>query len=586
MPIVGTAGHVDHGKSTLVEALTGTDPDRWAEEKERGLTIDLGFAWAQIGDHDVGFVDVPGHERFIKNMLAGVGAVDCALLVVAADSGWMPQTEEHAAVLDLLDAERGVIAITRIDLVDDDTVDLATLEVMEEVKGTGLEEWPIIPVSAITGHGLDTLRSEIASLLDDAGPREDHPMRMWIDRAFTVPGAGQIITGTVMEGTISVGDTLEIRPHGDRVKVRSLQHHGSDTESSAAGDRTAVNVSGATIDLGRGLLLATADAVDVTTRFLAWLEPTRAIDAIPRRGAFHVHIGTSSQPASIRRIGDSQGYLIQTEHAVAAIIGDRLIVRESGRRSVVGGGYILDTQPLARPTPSTVDLLDSSVRSNRSARADALVEIHGVRSEDQVRRATGGGAPTRAVETDSGWASVGELDRLAELSRGAASEYHAEHPTRPGLPKAELASRLDIDVGLLEVAVTRSSDVVDEQGVLRLASFSHALSDTESARWQGVKAQLEASFDVPRVSALDLDVETVHFLMRNGELVRIGDDLAFTKGQVAELNERVAELSDGFTVSDFKEHFGMARRQAVPTLEWLDSTGRTRRSGDGRVVRG
>ena len=176
MPIVGTAGHVDHGKSTLVQALTGTDPDRWAEEKERGLTIDLGFAWTDIAGHDVGFVDVPGHERFIKNMLAGVGAVDCALLVVAADSGWMPQTEEHAAVLDLLEADSGVIAITRCDLVDADTVELATLEVMDEVKGTRLETWPVVPVSAITGEGLDDLKAEIASVLD-ATSQTRRPMR-------------------------------------------------------------------------------------------------------------------------------------------------------------------------------------------------------------------------------------------------------------------------------------------------------------------------------------------------------------------------------------------------------------------------
>ena len=586
MPIVGTAGHVDHGKSTLVQALTGTDPDRWAEEKERGLTIDLGFAWTDIAGHDVGFVDVPGHERFIKNMLAGVGAVDCALLVVAADSGWMPQTEEHAAVLDLLEADSGMIAITRCDLVDADTVELATLEVMDEVKGTRLETWPVVPVSAITGDGLDDLKAEIASVLDATEPDEAVPVRMWIDRVFSVSGAGQVVTGTVLEGSLAVGDSLRVFPHSSDVRVRSLQHHGIEVETSGAGGRTAVNASGASESLERGDLLAMAAKADSSSRLLALITPTRSVGEIPKRGAFHLHIGTASRPARIRRIAGSDGYVIETDEPVPAIIGDRMILRDSGRRSVVGGGRILDTHPIRRPTSATVDALAAVVDASRSERADVLVSVHGVRSHDEISAATGGGIPSTAVETPSGWASIDELDRVAVASHEATSEYHAAYPTRPGLPKAELASRLRVDVGIVEVAVARADGISDEEGSLRLDTFSHTLSASESERWSAVKAQLEASFDVPRVSVLDLDVETVHFLMRDGELVRIGDDLAFTANQVEELTQRVAELPDGFTVSDFKDHFGMTRRQAVPTLEWLDSIGRTRRSGDGRAVRG
>lgn len=263
-----------------------------------------------------------------------------------------------------------------------------------------------------------------------------------------------------------------------------------------------------------------------------------------------------------------------------------MILRDSGRRAVVGGGRILDTHPIRRPTKSTVDALAAVLDANRSERADALIACHGVRSHDQVTAATGGGVPTRAIETPAGWASVAELERVAVATREATSEYHALYPTRPGLPKAELASRLGVDVGIVEVAASRADGISDIEGLLRLDTFTHTLSAAEAERWSSVKPQLEASFDVPRVSALDLDVETVHFLMRSGDLVRIADDLAFTADQVDELTKRVADLGDGFTVSDFKDHFGMTRRQAVPTLEWLDSIGRTRRSGDGRVVRG
>ena len=244
MPIIGTAGHVDHGKSTLVQALTGRDPDRWAEEKERGLTIDLGFAWSRLDDEVVGFVDVPGHERFVKNMLAGVGGLDVALFVVAADEGWMPQSEEHLTVLDLLDVRHGVIALTRIDLADEDLIELSTIDIAEHVESTVAESWPVIEVSAVAETGIEELVEALVAALAAAGPPRDlgRP-RMWIDRAFAISGAGVVVTGTLVDGAVSVGDHLQCFPGGP-VRLRGLQSHETDRETIGPGTRTAANLVG------------------------------------------------------------------------------------------------------------------------------------------------------------------------------------------------------------------------------------------------------------------------------------------------------------------------------------------------------
>ena len=582
MPITATAGHVDHGKSTLVEALTGTDPDRLREEKERGLTIDLGFAWTDLDGHDVGFVDVPGHERFIKNMLAGVGAVDCALLVVAADSGWMPQTEEHASVLDLLDVKRGVIAITRSDLVDSETLELTTLETIDEVAGTGLVDWPIVAVSSTIGTGLDELRAALAQSLTAARPNRSGPVRMWIDRTFTLAGAGQVVTGTVMSGSIVPGTALAVLPAGESIRVRGLQHHGSTVDEVGAGDRTAIDLTGDQPPL-RGDLLATPDTVDVTDRFLATLRPTRGLTEIPPKGAFHVHIGTTSRSSTLRRIGD--GYLVEVDAPIPARFGDRIIVRDVGRKAVVGGGRILDTRPDRSPRTETIDRLQSNLDASPDEVADALVEVHGHAHAGWVVAATGGGEPTSAIPYPGGWLSRARATDVAARATSLIETYHAEHPTRPGIPKAELASRLDVEPSLLDAVVGVDETVEERNGAVAAAGFANELDPEEERRWGMVRTEMEASFDVPRMSALDLAPETVHFLLRRGDLVRVADDLVFTSTQLDDLVERVGELPDGFTVADFRDHFGMTRRQAVPTLEWLDSIGRTRRSGDGRTVR-
>jgi selenocysteine-specific elongation factor len=585
MPIVGTAGHVDHGKSSLVKALTGSDPDRLAEEKERGLTIDLGFAWATIGDHDVGFIDVPGHERFVKNMLAGVGALDCALLVVAADSGWMPQTEEHVAVLDLLEVDRGIIALSRIDLVDEDTIELAQLEILEEVSGTRLEGWPIVPVSPVSGAGIDTLAAAIRDVLDDAARPDTEAFRMWVDRVFTIDGAGLVATGTVVGGSVAVGDDVEIQPSGSTAKVRGLQHHGGEVQQSGPGSRAAVNLSGAPAGLGRGDLLCSPGTSGSTVRVLLQLSPTRTIDEIPDRGAFHLHLGTASRPVSLRRLDATDAFIATADEAFAVLAGDRVIVRDSGRRAVVAGGRVLDPHPKDRPEPAEIEALAAAVSGSRQIRADALLNAHGRLTDQQIAEATGGGRPTSGIHANGLWVSAAELDRIQDLVKDMVEQYHNDHPSRPGVPKSELASRLSVRPATLDMAITADVQLAERNEFVANTDFKHELDQTQQERWLEVQPFIESSFDVPRMSDIEMDLEAVHFLIRSGDLVVVGPDLVFTAGQAQRITSEVGDLEDGFTVSIFRDHFGMTRRQAVPTLEWLDAMGRTRRQGNGRIVR-
>jgi len=585
MPIIATAGHVDHGKSTLVRALTGTDPDRWAEEKERGLTIDLGFAWTTIDGTSVGFVDVPGHERFIKNMLAGVGAVDCALLVVAADSGWMPQTEEHATVLNLLDTPRGVIAVTRADLVDAETVELATLEILEEVESTVMADWPVVAVSSVTGDGLAELREHLASQI--RSDREfDEPVRMWIDRAFSIRGAGLVVTGSLARGTISVGDEVEILPDGIMCRVRGLHRHDDPVDQVQAGERTAVNlVTDGSPDIGRGDLVVSPSSVNTTNRCTATMRPARAFTEIPKRGAFHLHIGTADVSVAIRRIGDSDGFVIQSDTPIPATMGDRFILRDSGRRAVVGGGRILDPHPDARPGPGDVRVLTSVLDASPADRANALLDLRGVATTADLVIDSDGGAATRGLTTGLLTISHQKVTTTAERMHSIVGSYHREFPLRPGIGIGELATQLGIDETIVAAIVKGDETFTLNEGAVAAAAFEHTISEQDERTWDTVREQLEASLAVPRMSAIDLPPELLHAILRRGGLVQVGDDLAFTERQIVQIVDAARTLPAGFTVADFRDKLSMTRRQAVPTLEWLDRTGVTIRSDDGRVAR-
>jgi len=588
MPIIGTAGHVDHGKSTLVQALTGRDPDRWTEEKERGLTIDLGFAWAPIGGDAVGFVDVPGHERFIKNMLAGVGGLDVALFVVAADEGWMPQSEEHLAVLDLLGVAHGVIAITRVDLADSDLVELSRIDVEEHVAGSVAESWPVVEVSAVTGQGIDDLVETLAAELAAAGPTTDTGRpRMWIDRAFGISGAGVVATGTLTGGSLSVGDRLRCFP-GPEVRVRSLQSHEVDRDTIEPGSRAAANLVGVDRrDLERGTLLARPGSITMSGRFLAQLTfPPRSAGEVADRGAYHVHLGTATVSARIRTLADAEAESVMVTAAmpVPVMMGDRFILRDTGRRSVVAGGTVLDPSPVRRPTPSDVAALAHAVDGSPDQRADALVAVHGSIEADEVGRSSGGGTPSGAI-------TVGALHLSPEVFalRGsellsAVEEYHGRYPLRPGLPKSEAASRLRVDADLVAALVKVSGDLAEDGPAIHLIGFAPSLGSADAAAWEAAQALLAAGLAVPRASDLGLSAEVKHALIRRGDLVRIDNDLVLLADQIATVTAGLSSLPDEFTVAVFRDHFGLSRRHAVPLLEWLDAEGWTRRSGDERSV--
>ncbi|MDR9450573.1 MAG: selenocysteine-specific translation elongation factor, partial [Acidimicrobiia bacterium] len=409
MPVVGTAGHVDHGKSTLVRALTGRDPDRWEEEKRRGLTIDLGFAWTTMTDGtEISFVDVPGHERFIKNMLAGSEAIDVALFVVAADEGWMPQSEEHLAVLDLLGVRTGVVAITKADRVDDELIEFVTLEVEEKLAGTSLAGSPAIAVSPVSGLGLDDLRRaleeavrKVAPLLADVG----RP-RLWVDRSFTIAGAGTVVTGTLLDGHLATGDQLEIWPGRLRGRVRGLQSHERELPRVAPHNRVAVNLVGLErAEVTRGAMLGRPEDWISTESVLAQIDTARYLDEpLTNRGAFHLHLGSGAWPVRLRLVDGSElevsgTAILQLSQPLPLKVGDRFILREVGRRSVVAGGRVLDPHPSGRISDirPTTETLQATVAAPADDQASALLQVRGRDLLVRLSADSGGGKPQGAV---------------------------------------------------------------------------------------------------------------------------------------------------------------------------------------------
>lgn len=584
MPLIGTAGHVDHGKSTLIERITGRDPDRWEEEKRRGLTIDLGFAWTRLpSGTEVSFVDVPGHERYLKNMLAGIEAIDVALFVVAADEGWMPQSEEHLAVLDLLEVGAGVVALTKIDSVETDLIELASLEIDEKLAGTTLEKASVVPVSAKTGAGIDRLLGALDDLVAHVPGASLARPRMWVDRSFTASGAGTIVTGTLLDGHLEVGEVVEIYPSGHQARIRGAQSHELSTERSEPGRRVALNLASIDRkDVGRGDMVGRPGDWESSDRIAVSLRSARYVEELDRRGAYQFHIGSAVEQAQIVGL-DGQVAVLRLSGPLPMKVGDRYILRDTGRKLVVGGGRVLDPLP-----PNTARALRNAREIDPEADpaevAATLLGQRGIESIDRLLRHTGGEPPD--VESAGEWRlDSSTIERLETRAAELVQKEHADRPLRTGLPLATLAVRLGVAPEVVEMIVDRSPNLERVGPDVSIEGREVEIPRESIDEWERVKAVLEKRLATPSVAELEVDPELLHLLVRRGDLVRISQDLVYLPSQMRAIEEILRSLPEGFTVSDFRDAADLSRKYAVPILEWTDRESITIRSGDHRRVR-
>lgn len=563
--VVSTAGHVDHGKSTLVEALTGEDPDRWTEEKERGLTIDLGFAAAQLpSGRSISFVDVPGHERFIRNMLAGVGTVDACLFVVAATEGWKPQSEEHLRILELLGVRHGLVALTKVGIADDDLRELAELDVEEHVEGTFLEGAPIVGVDALAGIGLPDLRAALDELLASTPTAADNDRpRLWVDRVFAAKGSGTVITGTLTGGKLGVDDELLALPQGHTVRVRALQSHHRELRQAIPGSRVAVNLGGVDHDqLTRGSVLVRDGQWHHTTSIDAELTVLDRLDhEVSRRGAHVAYIGSGEHPAKMRILGPEalepgQVGLVRLffDQPLPLVLGDRFVLRESGRGETIGGGRVLDPQPLRRAS-----------RAQPDDDPDRIVAEHGWIEATHFTRLTG---LEREPDLDR-W--LVQPDALAEMTSELTDAIASAGPL--GLDLASLDAR--------QRAVLTTLDGVEVDGAhVRQGDVVDPLADHPFI------AELEAEPFTPPAPD-DVDRGELRELVRRGLVIEEGG-IFFAASAIDAATEVVAglltEKPEGVTVAEIREALGTTRKYAMPLLAHFDGTGRTRRRDDLRIA--
>ena len=565
MHVVATAGHVDHGKSTLVEALTGTDPDRFAEEKARGLTIDLGFAATTLpSGAALSLVDVPGHVRFLKNMLAGVGAVDACLFVVAATEGWKPQSEEHLRILQLLGIGHGVIALTKVGTADEDLVDLARLEIIEQVEGTFLDGAAVVATDAPTGLGLDDLRAALDNLVAATPTAVDHGRpRLWVDRAFSAKGAGTVVTGTLSGGPLRVDDELAIHPAGTAVRVRSLENHHASHLELPPGSRCAVNLVGAAHDeVVRGDVLVRSDQWHHTAVFDASLQVLERLDhPVSRRGAHVLYLGSGEHPVRMRILGPdalepgSEGSVrIHLPRPLPLLPGDRFVLRESGRSETVGGGEVLDVDPTEKA---------SAARPDRSV--DRVVKERGWVDADELERLTG---ERRAPDVDR-WVVNPEI--LHETLERLRDTVDSVGPL--GLELSRLDPFERAVAGLLGDAVIEAGRLVPVGTVDPLADHPF------------VAALAASPFTPPGPDGVDRG--ELRELVRRGDVIEV-EGIFYSTSAIDAAARLAARLlvddPDGFTVSVFREAAGNTRKHAMPLLSYLDGTGVTRRRGDVRIA--
>ncbi len=641
MFVIGTAGHIDHGKSALIQALTGIDPDRLKEEKERGMTIDLGFAWLTLpSGREVGIVDVPGHHRFVRNMLAGVGGVSLALFVVAATESWMPQSQEHLDIIDLLGIQRGIVVLTKKDLVDQEWLDMVGEEVRGKLAGTSLAGAEIIPVSALTGEGLPYLVSRIDVMLAQAAPPADTGRpRLWIDRVFTIKGAGPVVTGTLADGAFALEQAAEILPGGAGVRLRGLQTHKRSVEQAEPGTRVAVNVAGIdATELARGDALVGAGQRQATALVHVELRLLPQLDfSLPELCKLQMYVGSAELLAQVRLLdrqellpGETGLAQFILERPAAIDFRDRYIVRAAERQATIGGGLVLDAQA-ARARGRDLRLPVSAPGAYKVLSAAAVV----VRRLDLADlRARAAAVPEHLIEIilqERGWAAHEELRLAVPLSPAALSTqlqrlaaagriidvpgyavaaatwqalaakvqaqvgaFHAAHPLHGGIGRETLRSGMKMEAKLFDAALARLAEegaIAAQGALLHLPGYEPVFRPEQQEMVERLLALLAAAPfsppDLEELAAQRYDAEVIGALVEQGRLVKIGKGLVFTAEAVAAVQEKVGATiaaQGEVDVGAMRDMLGTTRKFAVPLLEYMDQIGYTRRIGDKRVL--
>jgi len=618
--VIGTAGHIDHGKTALVRALTGIDTDRLKEEKQRGISIDLGFAHLDLSENmRLAFVDVPGHERFIKNMLAGVGGIDLVLFVIAADESIKPQTREHFDICRLLGIRNGIIVLTKSDLADPDFIELVRLEADEFVRGSFLEGASMIAVSSTTGAGLNELRAEIAKVAASVHEKDSSQyFRLPIDRAFSMRGFGTVVTGTLVSGTVRVEQEVDLHPAGRRIRIRGIQVHGSSVPQATAGQRTALNIAGVeTSDLRRGMLLAEAGRFQPTRQIDCSFELLPSAKPLKHRAPVHFHAGTAEVEAEVRRLRGTESFRPGARDSIRFLLsepllllpGDRFIVRMFSPVVTIGGGVVLDiAAPRRAPRRALEDRLRILETGQPAERIALLVSEsrYGMGMPELVARTGMLEADIQQAASDAKlltfrspqfwildpkWVA-GQLETMHETIK----QFHRSNPLLSGLSKEELRGKQlpGAPAGLLDALLALSKTLTADAEIVRLASHKIALKqDEEEASTKIESAFRAAALSVPSVQEVlaKSGVEPsrarsiLQLLLRDKKLVRISDELVFHPTALQNLKLLLAKRKgQKFAVTEFKDWTGVSRKYAIPLLEFLDRERVTRREGDIRIV--
>jgi len=636
MHVIGTAGHVDHGKSTLVEALTGINPDRLKEERERQMTIDLGFAWLTLPNgEEVGVVDVPGHQDFIENMLAGVGGIDAALLVIAADEGVMPQTREHLAILDLLQIPTGLIVLTKADLVDAEWLGLVTAEVRAAVRGTVLERAATIAVSARTGQGMAELKTELQTVLaaNSARPDLGRP-RLPVDRVFSLPGFGTVVTGTLLDGALSVGDEVEILPGPMPARVRGLQTHKTKVETGRPSSRLAINLAG--VDAGqmrRGMVVARPGTLTPTTMIDAQLRHLpQATTALKHNSSAKFFSGASEVGGTVRLLdrdelapGETGWAQLVLAQPVVVVKGDHFILRRPSPSETIGGGVVTNPHPIRRHRRNNADVLARLETQKGGSPEERLLEaldrlgpvpLAAAQAEAQAEAGQAGDEARDNIAALISRGDLVEIDGPAlVVSRGhwtlfqnqalgILTQYHAAHPLRSGMPREELKSRLGqrLEAGrranwsarvfnAMMAKAAADGVVVSAGSSVRRADHQVRLTTQEQALVSALIAAFERDpFNTPSYKdcAARLGTDLLAALLEQGRLVQVSGEVVFLAETYASMVERIRgalKVHGKITVAEVRDLFQTSRKYALAIMEHLDQEGITQRVGDERVLR-